>query len=72
MGEVGGEGLMQVFEDAAALLHEALVHRVFSDADPPESRGCPNLLLPDDWSRHVKSALCQAADTRQGRTRRAA
>ena len=23
----------------------------------PENHGCPNLFLPDHWSRHVKSAL---------------
>ena len=31
----------------------------------PENHGCPNLFLPNHWSRHVKSALCQAADARQ-------
>ena len=23
----------------------------------PENHGCPNLFLPDHWSRHVKAAL---------------
>ena len=28
-----------------------------SEADLSENHGCPNLFLPNHWSRHVKSAL---------------
>ena len=31
--------------------------QLFSEADLPENHGCPNLFLPNHWSRHVKSAL---------------
>lgn len=44
-------------------------HDFFSEADLPESHGCPNLFLPNYRSRHVKSARCQAADARQGQAR---
>ena len=30
--------------------------QLLSEADLPENHGCPNLFLPDHWSRHVKSA----------------
>jgi hypothetical protein len=38
-----------------SLLHAC--SQLLSEADLPENHGCPNLLLPDHWSRHVKSAL---------------
>ena len=47
-------------------------HNFFWEADLPESHGCPRLFLPNRWSRRVKSALCQAADTCQRRARRPA
>jgi len=31
--------------------------QLFSEADWPENHGCPNLFLPNHWSRHVKSDL---------------
>jgi len=31
--------------------------QLLSESDLPENHGCPNLFLPNHWSRHVKSAL---------------
>ena len=31
--------------------------QLLSEADWPGNHGCPNLFLPNHWSRHVTSAL---------------